>query len=153
MPARYTSVIDLHLILRRDERILLGRRMNTGFADGFYALPAGHLEADEGATEGMAREAREETTILVEPWDLTLVHVMHHHTNSGRLALFFEATDWSGDIINCEPAKCTGWTWHSLDTLPEPIVPYIADALRHIRVHTPYSEGGWKERQHPNMSV
>jgi len=114
MPARHTSIVDLHLILRRDHQILLGERMNTGFADGSYALPAGHLEAGEAATQGMAREAREETAILIEPSDLTLVHVMHHHTNSGRVALFFEATDWIGEVVNCEPAKCAGWTWHSL---------------------------------------
>lgn len=153
MPARYTSVIDLHLILRRDNDILLGKRVNTGFADGFYALPAGHLEADEAATQGMAREAREETAILIEPSDLTLVHVMHHHTNTGRVAPFFEATDWVGEVVNCEPAKCTGWTWHSVDTLPELIVPYIAEALRRIRAHTLYSEGGWNELQHSDQSV
>jgi ADP-ribose pyrophosphatase YjhB (NUDIX family) len=150
MPARHTSIVDLHLILRRDHQILLGERMNTGFADGSYALPAGHLEAGEAATQGMAREAREETAILIEPSDLTLVHVMHHHTNSGRVALFFEATDWIGEVVNCEPAKCAGWTWHSLDTLPERIVPYIAEALRCIRTHTLYSEGGWNELQRSN---
>jgi ADP-ribose pyrophosphatase YjhB (NUDIX family) len=153
MAARYTSVIDLHLILRRDNEILLGTRMNTGFADGFHALPAGHLEAGEAATQGMAREAREETAILIEPSDLILVHVMHHHTNAGRVALFFEATDWIGEVVNREPAKCAGWTWHSLDTLPEPIVPYIAEALRRIRGHVLYSEGGWNELQHSGQSV
>ena len=29
-------IVDLHLILRRDVRILLGLRQNTGFSDGMY---------------------------------------------------------------------------------------------------------------------
>ncbi|WP_267965842.1 hypothetical protein [Streptomyces sp. NRRL F-5053] len=41
--SRYTSCVDLHLLLRDEQRrVLLGRRQNTGFADGAWHLPSVH---------------------------------------------------------------------------------------------------------------
>lgn len=145
--ARYTTFADLHLILRRDGRILLGQRINTGFADGSYSLPAGHLERGESATDGVVREALEEIGVRVGPIDLRLVHTMHHHTDSGRLALFFETHVWDGEIANREPDKCSGWNWYDEDRLPEPMVPYIAEALQHVHAGIAYSERGWTETE------
>lgn len=68
---------------------------------------------------------------------------MHHHTNTGRVALFFEATGWSGEIVNREPDKCAGWAFIRTDQLPDNVVPCIADALRHLTLGLPYSERGW----------
>ncbi len=143
MSVRHMSCVDLHLILRRGDQILLGQRINTGFGDGSYALPAGHLEDGEAATDGLVREAAEEIGVHIEPTDLACVHIMHHHTNSGRIALFFEAAVWSGEIVNAEPSKCAGWEWYDLDHLPEPLLHYIAEALDHIARGTGYSERGW----------
>jgi hypothetical protein len=40
MGRRYTSAVDLYLILRDEQgRVLLGGRRNTGWADGQLALP------------------------------------------------------------------------------------------------------------------
>lgn len=142
--ARYTSYIDLHLILRDERgRVLLGERQNTGWADGLFGLPSGHLEDGESATAGVAREADEEVGAMVKMDNLRLVHVMHHRTDSGRMALFFEASDWAGEITNPEPDKCTGWVFHYPTEMDGRIVPYIARALRHIASEELYSEGGW----------
>ena len=142
--ARYTACVDLHLILRDpDGRVLFGQRQNTGFADGQLGLPSGHLEDGESATVGVAREAEEEIGVLVKTDNLRLVHVLHHRTNSGRVALFFEATDWSGEITNTEPDKCVGWSFTDPSDPPAEIVPYLAQALRHIASGEIYSEGGW----------
>jgi 8-oxo-dGTP diphosphatase len=142
--ARYTTHVDLHLILRDDQGgVLLGQRQNTGWADGQLGLPSGHLEEAESATVGMAREAHEEIGVLVKTDDLRLVHILHHHTNSGRIALFFEAADWSGEITNTEPDKCAGWSFVNPTDPPAQIVPYIAHALRRIRAGEIYSERGW----------
>jgi ADP-ribose pyrophosphatase YjhB (NUDIX family) len=143
MSARYTSIVDLHLILRSGNRVLLGKRRNTGYGDGEYALPAGHLEDGEAATLGMVREAAEEICLTIDPATLTLRHVMHHRTNSGRVGLFFEASAWSGEILNGEPDMCEGWAWYDLDALPEPVVPYVAEALEYIRNGVGYTERGW----------
>ncbi|MDG4768307.1 NUDIX domain-containing protein [Solwaraspora sp. WMMD406] len=141
---RYQACIDLHLILRDEHgRVLLGERQNTGWADGQLGLPSGHLEDGESARTGAAREAEEEIGVLIKADELPLVHLMHHYTNSGRVALFFEARSWSGEITNTEPDKCVGWNFHDLTDLPANMVPYVAEALRHVASGQRYSERGW----------
>jgi 8-oxo-dGTP diphosphatase len=102
-------VVDLHLILRSQGEILMGQRKNTGFCDGMLRLPAGRLETGETFLQGMIREAKEELSIELGEADLSLVHLMHHST--GRIALFFEPTRWSGCITNQEPDKCETLCW------------------------------------------
>ncbi|MFF3854029.1 NUDIX domain-containing protein [Micromonospora sp. NPDC002575] len=141
---RYQACVDLHLILRDGHsRILLGERQNTGWADGQLGLPSGHLEDDESASTGAAREAEEEIGVLIKADELRLVHLMHHRTNSGRVALFFEARSWSGEITNTEPDKCAGWDFYDLADLPANVVPYVAEALRHVAAGQRYSERGF----------
>ncbi|MDQ3762736.1 MAG: NUDIX domain-containing protein [Actinomycetota bacterium] len=84
---RYRACIDVHLILRRGEEILLGQRHNTGFADGCWHLPSGHAEGGESATAALIREAAEEIGVRVDPGEARFVHLMHHQTDSGRIAL------------------------------------------------------------------
>ena len=144
MSQRHSCCVDLHLILRRHGQVLLGRRIGTGFADGLYGVPSGHLEDGETVTAGLIREAAEETGVVVEPTDLRFVHAMHHHTDEGRMAFFFEAWKWTGEILNREPDKCAGWRWCDLRALPGPVVPYLAQALLKIAEGIPYSERGWE---------
>jgi 8-oxo-dGTP pyrophosphatase MutT (NUDIX family) len=134
-------LVDLHLVLRDRERILVGMRRNTGFADGMYHLPAGRLEEDETITAGAIREAKEELGIDIHPADLVLLHVMHHRT--GRLALFFEATKWSGEIVNAEPDKCEQLDWIAEERLPENMVPYARAALLLIGEGKSVGAFGW----------
>lgn len=141
---RYQACIDLHVILRDEHgRVLLGERCNTGWADGQLGLPSGHLEDGESATAGAVREADEEIGVLIKIDDLRLIHAMHHYTDSGRVALFFEAHTWSGDVVNREPDKCAGWTFVDPTQLPNNVVPYVADALGHCAAGTGYAERGW----------
>ena len=44
MPDRFTSIIDVHVILRRTGKILLLRRAGNVYASGQLCLPSGHLE-------------------------------------------------------------------------------------------------------------
>jgi 8-oxo-dGTP pyrophosphatase MutT (NUDIX family) len=67
-----------YLVLVRENKILLSRRYNTGFMDGMYGFPAGHLKDDEETlSQAMVREAREEIGAETASEDLELVHVMH----------------------------------------------------------------------------
>lgn len=134
-------LIDLHLVLRRGDRILFGLRRNTGFSDGLYHLPAGRLEAHETVAAGAIREAMEELGIDIDPADLHLIHAMHHR--SGRLGLFFEARKWSGELRNAEPDKCEQLDWMSSDRFPDNMVPYAVAALQSIRNGETVSAYGW----------
>jgi len=54
-PAVFVVLID------KNERVLLHRRYRTGYMDGFYTFPSGHLEMGESLQVGAARELLEET--------------------------------------------------------------------------------------------
>lgn len=136
-------IVDVNLLIVRNDRILLGRRCGTGFADGQYSVPAGHLELGESVVLAAVREAKEELDISVNPDEIRFVQVMHNSYGIGRLAFFFKVERWNGDIVNMEPHKCDDLHWFDPAHLPTNIVPYIREAIDHYlngRVLTLY---GW----------
>lgn len=142
--AKFPYVGSAYLMLIRDGKILLLRRANTGFQDGNYGLPAGHMEGNETAREACAREMREEIGIEIKPQDLTLVHISHRKAASDeRFDLFWTASDYSGEVVNNEPDKCDDLSWFPLDALPQNTIEYIRLAIEHAQKGTLYSEYGW----------
>ena len=57
---RFKLIVAAYLILIEDSKILLQRRQNTGYEDGNYSIPAGHLEDTESVTDCLIREIKEE---------------------------------------------------------------------------------------------
>lgn len=141
---RFKLTGDVHLLLTRsDGRVLFGRRQNTGFEDGAYHLPAGHLEAGESVIGALIREAKEETGITIDPGDVEFAHVMHSSSGGGRAAFFFIVRQWEGTPENREPGKCSELAWFQLDALPQELVGYCRLALAHIAAGEPFSVYGW----------
>lgn len=121
----------VHVVFsREDGAVLLMRRSGTGFFDGLYSLPGGHVEAGERVVQTAVREAREELDITVAPQDLAYVGVMHRLSDTHRLDFFMAARVWSGVPRIAEPDKCDDLRWVFVDALPANTVPYIAAALR-----------------------
>jgi ADP-ribose pyrophosphatase YjhB (NUDIX family) len=121
--------LDTHVTLRSGDKILLSRRAGS-FGHGRWHLPSGKLE-DEPLPEGAARELHEETGVTADPAHLRMVHVVHHRQPEGmRVGFFFLATEWSGEPVNREPAKCLGLQWFDVGDLPENIIEYPAEGLR-----------------------
>ena len=146
----FTFIGAVHLFLVNDGKILLLRRFNTGYEDGNYSVPAGHVDGKERVSTAMLREAQEEAGIIIDEKDLRFAHVMHrisHGTHpSGtdeRIDFFFEAVRWQGDPIIAEPNKCDDLSWFPLNNLPSNVIPYIKTALENYQKHISFSEFGW----------
>jgi 8-oxo-dGTP diphosphatase len=140
---RSVATLNVYLILRREDAILLSMRTNTGYYDEYYGLVSGHVEEAESATSAMIREAEEEIGILIHPIDLNVCHTMHRKTDRNNVDLFFACSSWAGDIINKEPKKCAALEFHTLHALPQQTIPYIEQALRASFRDCRYSEEGW----------
>lgn len=144
MTTRFTYIGSAYLFLIKDEQILLQRRFQTGFEDGNYGVPAGHLDGGETARAGCAREIKEEIGVTINPNDLTVVHTMFRKASMDeRIDFFMVATAYEGEITNTEPHKCDDLSWFPLDALPPNMVDYVRVALTHYRNGVAYSEYGW----------
>jgi 8-oxo-dGTP pyrophosphatase MutT (NUDIX family) len=138
--------VGVHLILIRDEKVLLLQRANTGFADGDWSVPGGRLDEGETLPHGAAREAMEELGIHIDLDDLTFVHLCHHADPDGqnRIGVFFTATRWTGEPINAEPDKCSKLQWFELSGgLPQNTVSYIRAGINTHQQQQPFSLDGW----------
>src|SRR5512147_14978 len=98
--------VTVHLLFFREEQILLLRRFNTGYADGQYSVPAGHLDGGETVMAAGAREAEEEVGIRLEEADMIFSTVMHRMEEEERVDFFIHVTKWQGEPFNAEPDKC-----------------------------------------------
>jgi len=141
---RFKLVPTSHLILIKNNKILLSRRFNTGYEDGNYSVVAGHLDGNETFVHAMVREAKEEAGIEIEPKDLEVIHVMHRKCpTEERIDFFIKAKKWKGELKIMEHDKCDDLKWFDLNNLPVNIIPYIKQAIEKIRNNTFYSEHGW----------
>jgi 8-oxo-dGTP pyrophosphatase MutT (NUDIX family) len=141
---RHTLIGDVHLVLvNRDGRVLFGQRQNTGYEDGAWHLPSGHLEAGESVVAALIREAKEEIGIIIEEHEVEFTHVMHNSSSGGRVAFFFTVHRWTGEPENLEPDKCSGLRWFPLGALPDHLIPYCRAALERIAADHCFSTFGW----------
>lgn len=142
--ARHTIIPAVHLLLTRSDQILLLRRANTGFFDGAYSVPAGHVETGESATAALIREAAEEVGIGITAADLTPALVMHRRSgDQERVDFFFTAARHTGQIVNLEPGKCDDLRWFAVTGLPQAMVPYVRAAIEAHHAGATYAEFGW----------
>jgi 8-oxo-dGTP diphosphatase len=141
-------LIDVHVLLVRDDQVLLTRRRDTNpMFDGLWHLPSGKLDAGESVLVAAAREAEEEVGVLVAPEDLRHVHTLHVNGSGPepRLGLFFEALRWIGEPVNREPAKCSGVRWFRFAALPDGLIEYSAAGLAAHATGNAFGVQGWSD--------
>jgi 8-oxo-dGTP diphosphatase len=146
MKIRHTAKLASFAILERDGKILLARRFNTGYADGQYQMPSGHVDKGEYPVEAAAREAKEEVGVDIAIEDLMFVHASYRINKvddaGDYVDFFFKTAKWSGEVINAEPEKCDKLVWVSMSDLPENTVPVIKQVIEYIKKGIPFSEVG-----------
>ena len=137
--------VTVHLLFFREGQILLSRRFNTGYADGQYSVPAGHLDGGETVMDAAAREAKEEVGIKLEADDMTFSTVMHRmegNKEDERVDFFVHVHQWQGEPFNAEPDKCDDLCWVDINQLPVNVVPYVRQALGNHLAEVPFDEFG-----------
>jgi 8-oxo-dGTP diphosphatase len=137
--------VTVHMFFLRGEEVLLSRRYQTGYRDGEYSVPAGHLDGNEPVRLAAVREAFEEVGLRLDPADIAFAGVFHRREGDERIDFFVHVQRWQGEPVNAEPHKCDELRWVNLDALPVNTIPYIRRALENFRAGIPFEEFGWEE--------
>ena len=123
---RFNPYLAVFLIFRKDDKILLLKRANTGHQDGNYSMVSGHVDAGESFIDAAIREALEESGVNIKSGDLTLAYTLHSNKiNKVYINLFMNVNNWNGEITNKEPEKCDDLDWFEINHLPQNTVDYV----------------------------
>lgn len=145
---RFPMTTSVFVMLHVAGRVLLLRRGNTGWKDGYLSLPAGSHDGGEPLAVAAARELREETGVVALPGALRLAHLMHCRSGdagSEWLGAFFRADAWRGEPCLMEMDKHDHIGWYPSDRLPDDVIPYTAQGIRCALDGVAYSEFGWTD--------
>jgi ADP-ribose pyrophosphatase YjhB (NUDIX family)/GNAT superfamily N-acetyltransferase len=85
------------VLVEIEGRILLVQRGQAPF-QGWWALPAGYIEADESVEDAAVRECREETGLEVEPLELFGVYSFPEGPVQSGIIIFFRAQPVGGEL-------------------------------------------------------
>lgn len=134
--------VVVHVLLKQKNQLALLKRANTGFMDGYYALPGGHQEQGESVAQAARRELEEE--VGVRPTILTPVCVLPYR--SGRhqgINFLFCCPEYEGEPVINEPELFTELVWVEASALPSPAADWIAPALALEAAGGWYQEMEW----------
>lgn len=135
MTTRSLFDIIVHTFVFDQDRLLLLRRANTGFLDGYYSLPGGHVEAGEEVAKAAVREVAEEARIEILEIEPSIVMPY-----GDGVDFLFEAGRWRGTARIGEPDRCDDLVWVPPDRLPDKTAPYLRKALELRSAGTWYHE-------------
>lgn len=137
----------VYVLFIKDNKLLMYRRANTGWQDGKYGIPAGHLESNENVLNAAVREAKEESNLDVNINDLKLVHTSHRifipgksiETNLDYIDLVFLAKKWTGEPIITSENKSDEMIWVDLNDIPENTSKYIKSIIENYKNNINFS--------------
>ena len=120
----------MYVLLRRGDEVLLQRRQNTGYRDGFWASgAAGHIELGESMIDAAIRETAEELGVTIavdhlQPLCTMLRTQGNNDPTDERVDFFYQCRQWDGVPSIEEPEKVSDLQWFDLGALPDPVVPH-----------------------------
>ncbi len=129
-------LVGMGVLVMRDGRVLLGRRKGAHGA-GYYAAPGGHIELGDSLAETARREVWEECGLRIE--DIRLLSVGTYIWGESKHYVDVDVVCQApeGEPQNCEPDRCEGWAWYSLDDLPEPLFIVTQNMIASLRAGRP----------------
>jgi len=112
-----------NVFIIKDSKVLLGRRINTGWKDGWLCAPGGHVEKGEAPSVAILREIKEELGVDVKPDDLEFLCAYARNDDPYEyFACEFIIKDKEYDFQNAEPEKCSELVWVDIHNLPDDII-------------------------------
>ena len=140
MKATFKSAI--HMIISKNNKILLQKRKGTKLWPGYYALPAGHIDDGENQYDALVREAKEELGIIINPKDIIHSYVVlrrNYFKIDGKqlepyIDYYFEINKFDGVPKIMEKDKCDELIWARLNSLPKPFINYEGDFLENRKI-------------------
>ena len=122
----------VHMIIIKDNKILLQKRKGTKLWNGYYALPAGHIDEGENQYDALVREAQEELGINIDSKRILNSYVVlrrNYFEIDGKqlepyIDYYFEISEYDGIPSIIEEDKCDELIWSDIDDLPEPFINY-----------------------------
>jgi 8-oxo-dGTP diphosphatase len=113
--------VGLGVLIRRDNKVLLGKRKNA-HGEGSWCAPGGHLEGGESFEECALREIEEEVGVKVKNLKFASVtNDVFEVEQKHYITVFMVADFESGEVVVKEPDKCEKWEWFEWNKLPEPL--------------------------------
>jgi ADP-ribose pyrophosphatase YjhB (NUDIX family) len=126
MPYKKSKDTVLAYIIDNSNQLLLYRRINTWYEPNKLALIGGIVDEGESHNEAIIREVKEETSLDIDPKDLTfLATVEDQHEDTLYRNHYFLTRNWNGTPTNLEPDRCAELVWHGIDNLPDDTIPII----------------------------
>jgi len=142
------------IIKNNNNQVFLLRRFQTGWRDGWWTVPAGHVDANESPKEAAIRELKEEAGITATLDDLTEPLIYFYPADDlmhERVSLFFEVRSYQGTPKNIETNKADRGEWFDVQALPDRIVPLLRRALIDLPAGITYSERYYDTNYHPEL--
>lgn len=127
-------------IIQRNGAVLLHRRQNTGYMDGYWDFAGtGHVEEGESPIYALIRECHEELGILILPHHTQVKHVAYL-TQEAYSYIYIEVSAYHGQPQIKEPDKCSELKWFSWADLPDDLLSVHQKVLEQIEQGCSYSE-------------
>lgn len=126
----YNITLLAQAVIIKDNKILLQKRQNTGYCDGMYCLPGGHVESGETQIEALIRELNEELNLYeISSSNFDVFKIIERTSTNKNLHyidFIFKNNKLVNydQIINNEPNKCEKLEWFELNELPCDMIPY-----------------------------
>ncbi len=138
-----TPRVASYLVVRKEGKIAFVLRSGTNWMNDYYGLPSGKVEKEESFSAGAQREGLEEVGITIARDKLHFIHTMHRMEGDDWVDVYFEVSDYEGDIYNAEPHMHSELAWLDPKNLPKNVIPSVRYAIEQIEAGNMYSEYGW----------
>ncbi|MCP4354249.1 MAG: NUDIX domain-containing protein, partial [Proteobacteria bacterium] len=100
MPNSQKAYPSVYGVIIKDNKVLLMKRQNTCFRNGFYSFPGGRVDNLEHPSLAVIREMKEEVNLSINKNDISLMLAQHRISDGyACMDFFFLINNFNEDEI------------------------------------------------------